>query len=243
MFRPAQVLSLVAIMVLLPSCGPKMPELKRLALGRPLFGRLSGERSSASKPASLGAAAQIPRRVLHPPQVTLPSNTKYRVEGLWRKSHLTWKLSSEKSLPGRLDPILVKREIAQSFDMWAKAQVFTFAEAEEGETADIVISFDRPKEAAFDRNDCQIGYSFYPWTDRKGEIYLDPDRAWTTRSVGLIAETITDWLPHEIGHVLGLKHSDSCNNVMHPFGPFSTPNKEAFQSLRDLYNLLPHPPA
>ena len=69
----------------------------------------------------------------------------------------------------------------------------------------------------------------------RGHIYLDPSEWWSTRSVALIGDPITKWLPHEIGHVLGLQHCPGEDQTMSETGPYSLPSNKSFAQLQHLY--------
>lgn len=162
-------------------------------------------------------------------------SVSYTKPQLWNKRHLTWRLDNTTPLPGRLTEADLQREITASFKSWEAAGVFTFAEARVGEPADIKISFGTPPGKAWDGQLGSMGHASFPWSRDRGHIYLDPSEWWSTRSVALIGDPITKWLPHEIGHVLGLQHCHGEDETMSEIGPYSLPNKNSFVQLRHLY--------
>ena len=54
----------------------------------------------------------------------------------------------------------------------------------------------------------------FPWTEHRGRIHLDPLEWWSAESFAVLGDPITQWLPHEIGHVLGLQHSRNLDHTM-----------------------------
>ncbi len=159
----------------------------------------------------------------------------YTKPQLWNKRHLTWQLDTTTPLPERLAVEELKREIGESFKSWEAAGVFTFSQARIGEPADITISFGTPPGRAWDGQLGSMGHASFPWSRDRGHIYLDPSEWWSTRSVALIGDPITKWLPHEIGHVLGLQHCHGEDETMSATGPYSLPGKASFAQLRHLY--------
>lgn len=160
----------------------------------------------------------------------------YSKEGLWNKPELTWRLNTLTPIPPPLDPSVVRQEIQKSFDVWEEGDVFRFAQAADGENADIVISFTSPPDRPFDGRLGRFGTATFPWSPNRGRIYLDPSEWWTTRSFAFLREPITDWLPHEIGHTLGLLHMNTGGYTMSTTGPFGMPDRAAFTQLRHLYH-------
>lgn len=159
----------------------------------------------------------------------------YSKPQLWNKRHLTWQLDTTAPVPERLSAEELTREIDESFKSWEAAGVFTFAQAQPGEAADITISFGTPPGRVWDGQLGSMGHASFPWSRDRGHIYLDPSEWWSTRSVALIGDPITKWLPHEIGHVLGLQHCPGEDQTMSETGPYSLPGSKSFAQLRHLY--------
>jgi hypothetical protein len=159
----------------------------------------------------------------------------YTKPQLWNKRHLTWRLDTSTPLPDRLSSEELKREIDESFKSWEAAGVFTFAQSRVGEPADITISFGTPPGRGWDGQLGSMGHASFPWSPDRGHIYLDPSEWWSTQAVALIGDPITKWLPHEIGHVLGLQHAHGEDQTMSATGPYSLPDKASFAQLRHLY--------
>ena len=157
---------------------------------------------------------------------------------LWNKKQLTWKVDPSTPVPSSLDPVKLDQAIADSFKSWEPAGIFTFARAAEGQTADITICFSSPAGKVFERKDKEgcMGQASFPWSANRGRIYLDPAEHWSTESFAIFSDPIVNWLPHEIGHVLGLQHSFAeKDHTMCAYGPYKRPDEESFSRLRRIY--------
>ena len=165
----------------------------------------------------------------------ISKSVSYTKPQLWNKRHLTWHLDTSTPVPERLSAEELKHAIDVSFKSWEAAGVFTFAQAQAGESADITISFGAPPGRFWDGQLGSMGHASFPWSRDRGHIYLDPSEWWSTRSMALIGDPITKWLPHEIGHVLGLQHCHGENETMSETGPYNLPNKASFAQLHHLY--------
>lgn len=164
----------------------------------------------------------------------------YAKPQLWNKRHLTWQLETTKPPPSRLSNSELIQEIGDCFRSWEAAGVFTFAQARAGEPADIVISFQPPPGRSWDGQLGHMGHATFPWSHERGRIYLDPSEWWSTNSVSLVGDPLKSWLPHEIGHVLGLQHTPKQDQTMSESGPYEQPGVESYAQLRRLY--APHTP-
>lgn len=159
----------------------------------------------------------------------------YHKPQLWNKRHLTWRLDTNSPIPKHLSVTDLRREIEKSFKCWESASVFTFSASTE-EEADIVISFDPPPGRSWDGQLGSMGHASFPWSKSPGRIYLDPSEWWSTKSFALIGDPLTEWLPHEIGHVLGLQHTHKHDHAMSAVGPYKRPDHDCFAQLRRLYS-------
>lgn len=164
----------------------------------------------------------------------------YSKPQLWNKRQLTWRLDTTVPVPERLSEADLLRAIDDSFHCWEAAGVFTFSQARVGEPADIVISFRAPPGRLWDGQLGTMGHAAFPWSTERGRIYLDPSEWWSTNSISLVGDPLKSWLPHEIGHVLGLQHTPKQDQTMSETGPYELPGKESFAQLRRLY--APHTP-
>lgn len=159
----------------------------------------------------------------------------YYKPGLWNKPHLTWRLNTLTPIPRNLAHHELTREIDKSFKLWEPGRVFTFSPSSGGK-ADIVVGFEPPPGKSWDGRLGIMGHATYPWSNNRGHIYLDPSEWWSTKSFAWLADPITDWLPHEIGHALGLRHTLQGGYTMSTTGPYAPPGEADFTQLRYLYS-------
>jgi len=159
----------------------------------------------------------------------------YHKPQLWNKRHLTWRLDTNSPIPKHLSETDLRREIDRCFKCWEPASVFTFSASIE-EEADIVISFDPPPGRKWDGQLGSMAHASFPWSESPGRIFLDPSEWWSTKSFALVGDPLAAWLPHEIGHVLGLQHCHKHDHAMSAVGPYKRPDPDCFSQLRRLYS-------
>ncbi|XP_076901295.1 metalloendoproteinase 1-like [Bidens hawaiensis] len=146
------------------------------------------------------------------------------------KRHLTYAFGS--GFPTRFVPA-----VARAFGRWATAsQYFTFSRAESYPSADLTISFSRGSHGdfPFDGPGGVLAYAYAP-TD--GRFHYDADDRWVVGAVPYAFDVETVAL-HEIGHLLGLEHSQIRDAIMWAsFNPGVTKglNFDDIQGIRALY--------
>ncbi|KAF7594725.1 hypothetical protein BBP40_008432 [Aspergillus hancockii] len=134
----------------------------------------------------------------------------------WNKSVITWKLVN--STPDLGDDAFekAKRQIRNAFVEWKKYMANNWFEEAVGPTADIVISFASQHHGdgyPFDGPGRVLAHAFFPLIssgELAGDMHFDEDEDWTEEFVQQVAL-------HELGHSLGLDHSNDPNSVMYPF--------------------------
>ncbi|KAK9048165.1 hypothetical protein SSX86_032872 [Deinandra increscens subsp. villosa] len=147
------------------------------------------------------------------------------------KRHLTYAFGSR--FPTRFVP-----PVTQAFTKWARAtRYFTFSRARTYRSADLKISFarrDHGDGSPFDGPGGVLAHAFAP-TD--GRFHYDADDRWAVGAVQN-AYDVESLALHEIGHLLGLGHSQYQKAIMWPtFNSGSTKglNSDDIRGLRALY--------
>jgi hypothetical protein len=147
--------------------------------------------------------------------------------GRWSRGMLTFSINSAGA---NLPSAIVNNIIAGAFAQWQDVSPF-FNFTQIGTNGDIRVSFSGAElDSRFGTPGGVVGVGQYP---EKGSITFDRSEAWSAS--GLLSVAL-----HEIGHALGLAHSNDRASLMYPVDMgASTIDPETQDAIRNLYGWRP----
>lgn len=155
----------------------------------------------------------------------------------WSRNDLTYVfLNGSDVLPNDEERELIR----QAFALWAEVVPLTFTEVSSSSEADFLISWEVGNHGdsdPFDGIGGTLAHATFPnpFADRQVIIHFDDDEPWTnstTFDVDLLTVAA-----HEIGHSLGLDHSNDIDALMYPsyFGPRRFLDSDDVAGIQSLY--------
>ena len=153
-------------------------------------------------------------------------------QGRWQKKDLTYYLASG---PAEISPGVVRQTFANAFERWAAVTSLTFKEVGNPQQADMVLGFGAGshcdlyhtagaacrKDSPFDGRGGVLAHCYFPpgaGGATAGDGHFDSDEYWSADPVAGDSNVVRllEVATHEIGHGLGLFHSQDTNSIMFP---------------------------
>jgi hypothetical protein len=154
----------------------------------------------------------------------------------WGVETVTWCLTTHPTGVG-LTPAAAEGAIAQAFVNWSAVCGLAFKQVQNQQEANIVMGVGRGRRANFDGPSGTLAWMELPnQEDYRGRVsgLYDADEPWTLSGQGILLVNVAC---HEIGHALGLMHSQSGNQLMSPTysSRVPAPLSEDVQRIQRLY--------
>lgn len=173
-----------------------------------------------------GTVDEDTRRMMEMPRCGVPDTSsvdhrngirrkRFALQGTkWYKRSLSYRINSYPFQPNK---DIVDEDIKYALNLWSEASPLTFTKVDSRNArVDIEIDFVKFYHGdgiSFDGPGGILAHAFFPGSG--GDVHFDVDEPWTSRSyhgANLLQVAI-----HELGHSLGLSHSDNLASAMAPF--------------------------
>ncbi|XP_028398595.1 72 kDa type IV collagenase-like [Dendronephthya gigantea] len=144
---------------------------------------------------------------------------RYAVQGtIWQKKELTY--MNDGRPRNSISETEVEQQVDKAFAEWERVSTLKFIKSKDKES-DILLRFESGMHDdgyPFDGPGGTLAHGFYPHdnTGLAGDVHFDDDETWILKK-GDIGTDFYWTALHEIGHALGLDHSNYQNAVMYPF--------------------------
>ncbi|XP_060892762.1 matrix metalloproteinase-15-like [Labrus mixtus] len=147
----------------------------------------------------------------------------------WKKDHITYSIMKQQ-IPSSLGEERTYEAIRRAFDVWRRVTPLTFEElpaennisinGSQTELADILLLFAsgfHGDMSLFDGEAGSLAHAYYPGPGIGGDTHFDADEPWTLDNTNREGVDLFLVAVHELGHALGLEHSDNPSAIMAPF--------------------------
>lgn len=154
----------------------------------------------------------------------------YSLRDPWPKTDLTFYFHN---CPSRIDCTAAHDAVRQAFVTWQGVSALTFQEVTRVGDADIEVTFtSSDPEGVLGTPGGVLAYNFFPRFG--GDMFIDDTEPWTIGDGGDFDLLLT--AIHEIGHGIGLGHSEYEDAIMYPYSGFATAlGEDDITAVQELY--------
>ncbi|KAK3876962.1 hypothetical protein Pcinc_018283 [Petrolisthes cinctipes] len=149
---------------------------------------------------------------------------RYTLHGSkWEKTEVRWTLRTPSRHSDRLDEGTIRSEFYKAVELWQRHSNLKFQEVrKEDPNVDIYIDFvegEHGDQYTFDGPGLTLAHAFYPGDGIGGDMHFDDAETFVPHAMAeeLEATSLFITAAHELGHALGIRHSDAVGALMAPF--------------------------
>ncbi|AAN04364.1 matrix metalloproteinase [Heliothis zea nudivirus] len=157
------------------------------------------------------------------PDISPKRAKRYTLHDTW-KNPITWSVLANSSNIENIN--VIRTDVDRMLKRWKReAPALEFVEVAPGSKSTITLGFyhgDHGDGTRFDGNGWFLAHAFYPGPGRGGQIHIDAEEPWvfSNNAEERKPEESADFQSialHELGHALGVGHSDVHDAVMYPY--------------------------